>query len=333
MAKEFRVCFILCTEVLCLKSLRYTSFTLSDWTFEWFPLDWKRKHIFFVSSCNIQAQCVWPTFAPDRGAVGFGHLVLLLLLLQQILRDSALFQIIYNIKRGSVCAGSAGVQLSAEEVCQRIFQEVDVNSDGAATTEGSSINIWSLSLTDSEVHRSDHPGRVHQRSAEEWVGAELPAAGHQPQWLDQEVPVWQEAHRWQHLLSPGSSFSVPPCSDWLTDCAAARHHFSQCESFGGQLAWCCLYTTIKLWAFVPQTEGEIYQCLSKCDHEPAPLIHVLLIAITVAESPQGICWFFLYCFVVVVFSKGYVNEEVGLLVHFSKSGGQQNNTYNKSGSY
>lgn len=45
------------------------------------------------------------------------------------LKNSAVFQIIYKIKKGSV-ASDTGVNLTAEEVCQRIFQEVDVNSDG-----------------------------------------------------------------------------------------------------------------------------------------------------------------------------------------------------------
>ncbi|XP_075881689.1 guanylyl cyclase-activating protein 2-like [Nelusetta ayraudi] len=38
-------------------------------------------------------------------------------------------KIIYKIKKGSV-SSDTGVNLTAEEVCQRIFQEVDVNSDG-----------------------------------------------------------------------------------------------------------------------------------------------------------------------------------------------------------
>lgn len=46
------------------------------------------------------------------------------------LKNSAVFfQIIYKIKKGSV-SSDTGVNLTAEEVCQRIFQEVDVNSDG-----------------------------------------------------------------------------------------------------------------------------------------------------------------------------------------------------------
>lgn len=45
------------------------------------------------------------------------------------LKNSAVFQIIYKIKKGSV-SSDTGLNLTAEEVCQRIFQEVDVNSDG-----------------------------------------------------------------------------------------------------------------------------------------------------------------------------------------------------------
>lgn len=71
---------------------------------------------------------------PDRGALGFSHFVVppqLQRILKHCPQNSASFQIIYNIKKGSVCADDQGVNLSAEEVCQRIFQEVDVNSDGA----------------------------------------------------------------------------------------------------------------------------------------------------------------------------------------------------------
>lgn len=42
-------------------------------------------------------------------------------------------QIIYRIKKSSASDGSGIGSLTSEEVCDRIFQEVDVNSDGMLT--------------------------------------------------------------------------------------------------------------------------------------------------------------------------------------------------------
>lgn len=43
------------------------------------------------------------------------------------------FQIIYKIKKGCVSDETGTEHLTAEQVCERIFQEVDVNSDGMST--------------------------------------------------------------------------------------------------------------------------------------------------------------------------------------------------------
>lgn len=40
------------------------------------------------------------------------------------------FQIIYKIKKGSVSNETGTGSLTADQVCDQIFQEVDVNSDG-----------------------------------------------------------------------------------------------------------------------------------------------------------------------------------------------------------
>ncbi|CAJ1049605.1 guanylyl cyclase-activating protein 2-like [Xyrichtys novacula] len=44
-------------------------------------------------------------------------------------------KIIYKIKKGNVPDESGAVILTSEQVCERIFQEVDVNSDGQITLE------------------------------------------------------------------------------------------------------------------------------------------------------------------------------------------------------
>ncbi|XP_074523076.1 guanylyl cyclase-activating protein 2-like [Halichoeres trimaculatus] len=44
-------------------------------------------------------------------------------------------RIIYKIKKGAVPDESGAVILTAEQVCERIFREVDVNSDGQITLE------------------------------------------------------------------------------------------------------------------------------------------------------------------------------------------------------
>lgn len=46
------------------------------------------------------------------------------------LKSCFVFQIIYKIKKGSVPDETGSENLTAEQVCERIFQEVDVNSDG-----------------------------------------------------------------------------------------------------------------------------------------------------------------------------------------------------------
>ncbi|KAM9367022.1 guanylyl cyclase-activating protein 2-like [Symphorus nematophorus] len=55
-------------------------------------------------------------------------------------------KIIYKIKRGSVPNETGTGNLSAEEVCERIFREVDVNSDGQITldefVEGAQRSQW-----------------------------------------------------------------------------------------------------------------------------------------------------------------------------------------------
>ncbi|XP_037607516.1 guanylyl cyclase-activating protein 2-like [Sebastes umbrosus] len=55
-------------------------------------------------------------------------------------------KIIYRIKKGSVSDETGKQNLTAEEVCERIFQEVDVNSDGQITldefVEGAQRSPW-----------------------------------------------------------------------------------------------------------------------------------------------------------------------------------------------
>ncbi|XP_034536493.1 guanylyl cyclase-activating protein 2-like [Notolabrus celidotus] len=57
-----------------------------------------------------------------------------------------LLMIIYKIKKGSVPDESGAVILTSEQVCQRIFQEVDVNNDGQITleefVEGAQRSAW-----------------------------------------------------------------------------------------------------------------------------------------------------------------------------------------------
>uniref|UniRef100_A0A3Q4AVY7 EF-hand domain-containing protein n=1 Tax=Mola mola TaxID=94237 RepID=A0A3Q4AVY7_MOLML len=54
--------------------------------------------------------------------------------------------IIYNLKKGSESGGTGTVNVTSEQACDRIFQEIDVNSDGQITLdefiEGARKSRW-----------------------------------------------------------------------------------------------------------------------------------------------------------------------------------------------
>lgn len=56
------------------------------------------------------------------------------------------FQIIYKIKKGCVSDETGTEHLTAEQVCERIFQEVDVNSDGVLTAYSKSTKSSNKSI-------------------------------------------------------------------------------------------------------------------------------------------------------------------------------------------
>uniref|UniRef100_A0A3Q3WAF5 EF-hand domain-containing protein n=1 Tax=Mola mola TaxID=94237 RepID=A0A3Q3WAF5_MOLML len=55
-------------------------------------------------------------------------------------------KIIYNLKKGSESGGTGTVNVTSEQACDRIFQEIDVNSDGQITLdefiEGARKSRW-----------------------------------------------------------------------------------------------------------------------------------------------------------------------------------------------
>ncbi|XP_030269627.1 guanylyl cyclase-activating protein 2-like [Sparus aurata] len=67
-------------------------------------------------------------------------------------------KIIYRIKKSSASDGSGIGSLTSEEVCDRIFQEVDVNSDGEITleefVEGAQRSPWLQSFLRLDVSSS-----------------------------------------------------------------------------------------------------------------------------------------------------------------------------------
>ncbi|XP_053722176.1 guanylyl cyclase-activating protein 2-like [Synchiropus splendidus] len=67
-------------------------------------------------------------------------------------------KIIYKIKKGSITDESGTTYLTSEEVCTRIFREVDVNSDGQITleefVEGAQKSEWVRSFLQLDVNPS-----------------------------------------------------------------------------------------------------------------------------------------------------------------------------------
>ncbi|XP_049418084.1 guanylyl cyclase-activating protein 2-like [Epinephelus fuscoguttatus] len=65
-------------------------------------------------------------------------------------------KIIYKIKKGSASEDSGIGNLTSEEVCERIFQEVDVNSDGEITldefVEGAQKSPWLQSFLQLDIN-------------------------------------------------------------------------------------------------------------------------------------------------------------------------------------
>lgn len=122
------------------------------------------------------------------------------------------FQIIYNIKKGNISDETG--PLTVQQVCERIFQEVDVNRDGMLTgysksTKSSKTFFFFFQYYQEIIPskliclccRSDYTGWIHPRGSEEYMAARLPATWCQSKWMGPEVLVRQETHGHQRFLT------------------------------------------------------------------------------------------------------------------------------------